>query len=414
MNNQINPDFSNPKQSIDYLNQPSTIRLHCKQVMDHVARGDSEYLCYHPEVLEDAANFVANLIKKNYPDLDVPLHSRMRHFEVGGKNRLALLNIEGEEHAKRIIELVIISVFLDAGSGGYWKYRDCFGEGEVYYRSEGLAVATFEAYSSGFFSADPKNDPYRVDGMVLKNLDLEKLKEMFQVSPDNKLEGIEGRWNLLNKMGTILEDSSDFTGDRLGDFYDVLIKNTEQNNKKISSQAILKSVLLTFSNIWPGSMSIGGVSLGDVSVHPIVKGSHGTDRLVPFHKLSQWLTYSLFEAMTLSGYKILDENNLTALAEYRNGGFLVDMGVITVKQDSLVTEALNPRSIPVVEWRALTISLIDELAVIVRDKLSLDEASLSLGKLLQGGTWTAGRVLANQLRSGGSPPIKIKSDGTLF
>ncbi|MGE0634502.1 MAG: DUF1688 family protein, partial [Pseudobdellovibrionaceae bacterium] len=37
-----------------------------------------------------------------------------------------------------------------------------------------------------------------------------------------------------------------------------------------------------------------------------------------------------------------------------------------------------------------------------------------LAKVLEGGTWWAGRFLAAEKRQGGPPPIQIKSDGTVF
>ncbi len=68
----------------------------------------------------------------------------------------------------------------------------------------------------------------------------------------------------------------------------------------------------------------------------------------------------------------------------------------------------------VVEWRALTVALLDKIALLVRDKLGLDAARFPLGAVLEGGTWAAGRQLANEKRPGGPPPIHVISDGTVF
>jgi hypothetical protein len=67
----------------------------------------------------------------------------------------------------------------------------------------------------------------------------------------------------------------------------------------------------------------------------------------------------------------------------------------------------------VVEWRALTVTLLDELAPRVRERLGLNAAQMPLARVLEGGTWAAGRLLARQLR-GGLPPLSIASDGTVF
>jgi hypothetical protein len=68
----------------------------------------------------------------------------------------------------------------------------------------------------------------------------------------------------------------------------------------------------------------------------------------------------------------------------------------------------------VVEWRALTVALLDRLAEIVRHRLGRDARQLPLPKILQGGTWAAGRTIARRLRADGSPPLQVISDGTVF
>ena len=68
----------------------------------------------------------------------------------------------------------------------------------------------------------------------------------------------------------------------------------------------------------------------------------------------------------------------------------------------------------VVEWRALTVALLDRVAARVRERLGMDVRTLPLASVLQGGTWTAGRRIAAELRAGGGPPLRVASDGTLF
>ena len=67
----------------------------------------------------------------------------------------------------------------------------------------------------------------------------------------------------------------------------------------------------------------------------------------------------------------------------------------------------------IVEWRALTVALLDELAPLVRAQLGATEDAMPLACVLEGGTWAAGRVLASRLR-GGTPPLNIESDGTIL
>jgi Protein of unknown function (DUF1688) len=106
-------------------------------------------------------------------------------------------------------------------------------------------------------------------------------------------------------------------------------------------------------------------------------------------------------------------DQLTGLPEYRNGGLLLDGGVLSLKARDDAQRVHHPRDEFIVEWRALTVALLDELAPLVRSQLGLTEAQMPLACVLEGGTWAAGRVLANQLR-GGQPPLQIESDGTIF
>jgi hypothetical protein len=135
---------------------------------------------------------------------------------------------------------------------------------------------------------------------------------------------------------------------------------------------------------------------------------------VPFHKLSQWLSYSLIEPIQMAGIEVSGVDALTGLAEYRNGGLFVDRGVLAPKRRDVIEIVHDPGDEVVVEWRALTVALLDRVADKVRDELGMDRESLPLAKVLEGGTWRAGRKAALELREGGPPPIRVQSDGTLF
>ena len=112
------------------------------------------------------------------------------------------------------------------------------------------------------------------------------------------------------------------------------------------------------------------------------------------------------------GLKFNDQNELTSLAEYRNGGLLVDTGVLRLKDATMATRGLHAGSELVVEWRALTVVLIDKIADELRKRLGMN---LTMSQVLEGGTWKAGRELAFKLRPpAGTPPIIIESDGTVF
>jgi hypothetical protein len=135
---------------------------------------------------------------------------------------------------------------------------------------------------------------------------------------------------------------------------------------------------------------------------------------VPLHKLSQWLAYSLIEPLQTAGIDVTDIDGLTGLAEYRNGGLFVDGGVLKFRDPADATREHDVSSPLVVEWRALTVALLDRVAGGLRQRLKLDATSLPLAKVLEGGTWAAGRILARERREDHSPPVKVISDGTVF
>jgi len=135
---------------------------------------------------------------------------------------------------------------------------------------------------------------------------------------------------------------------------------------------------------------------------------------VPFHKLSQWLSYSLAEPLEQAGVRVVALDELTGLAEYRNGGLFVDAGVLVPRQASVLADAHLVSSTEVVEWRALTVALLDRTAAEMRRRLGLSPEALPLAKVLEGGTWRAGRRLAAERRADGSPPLRVVSDGTVF
>jgi hypothetical protein len=199
---------------------------------------------------------------------------------------------------------------------------------------------------------------------------------------------------------------------RPGGFFDYLAAKAE--DKIIQAPLILSELLQQFGPIWPSRLTLGGVPLGDCWRHPALVTDDATSGLVPLHKLSQWLAYSLIEPLQQAGFTVTDIDGLTGLAEYRNGGLFVDTGVLVPRDLHEAAHAHEVGSPLVVEWRALTVALLDRLALAVRAKLNTNAAALPLAKVLQGGSWAAGRELAFALRPDGSPPIKVLSDGTVF
>ena len=400
--------------AVAWLRTPQAIRARAGLILAAAERDDLSHFALDPGRLGPAADYVIGVIRANYPTLAIPYHSRWRHFAAGGRDRCAALpTAPADERARLRFDLAITSVLLDAGAGNAWRYVEP-ASGMVLARSEGLAIASLDLFTSGTLSSDT-GQPLRADARALQSIDEQRLGAAFQVREDNPLVGLAGRAALLNRLGHVIGSKPDLFGERtprVGGLFDHLAGRAQDG--RLRASAILAAVLEGFGEIWPGRLELEGVNLGDVGRHPAAASADLTSGLVPFHKLSQWLAYSLIEPLEEAGITVTGLDELTALAEYRNGGLLIDLGVLRPKHPGVLGEAHAGSSEIVVEWRALTIALIDRLATLIRAKLGVTPAALPLAKVLEGGTWAAGRQIARERRPGGGPPLQLVSDGTLF
>jgi hypothetical protein len=305
---------------------------------------------------------------------------------------------EREERARASFDLVILSVLLDAGSGPGWRYTDA-QSGRTFTRSEGLAIASQHMFEEGALRD-------------LASLRTEALSEGFQVSQDNPLAGLEGRAELLRRLGRQVEARPDLFGGRPGGLFDVLVARSDGG--RLPAPAILELLLEALGPIWTGRLEVDGVQLGDCWRHPALRRADKSDGLVPLHKLSQWLSYSLIEPLQEAGIEVVEIDGLTGLAEYRNGGLFIDTGVLALTDPEDAGREHQVGDPLIVAWRAMTVALLDRMAPLVRERLGVTEADFPLARMLEGGSWAAGRRIAAELRPGGGPPLNIISDGTVF
>ena len=369
--------------------------------------------------LDAAVDLVIDTTRLTYPTLAVPLHSRWRHFVVAGEDRWALIDKstnwrDPSARARAAFDLAIVSVLLDAGAGPQWRYRTS-ATLESIGRSEGLALASLDMFRRGTFSSVPGNR-LQADAQGLLQLSEDVLANGFQVSSSNPLVGIGGRTDLLRRLGKVVAARPEIFGRedkaRPGGLFDHFVALVK--SRAIPAARILSELLHHLRPVWPSPLTLGGVPLGDSWRHRSLRTADATSEIVPLHKLSQWLAYSLIEPLQWAGMSVTDIDGLTGLAEYRNGGLFIDTGVLTFRDPADAMHEHDVASALVVEWRALTVALLDRLADAMRRRLGMDQESLPLGKVLQGGTWAAGRTLAHKLRTDGASPIKVASDGTVF
>ncbi|MEY9182447.1 hypothetical protein ABIG06_004029 [Bradyrhizobium sp. USDA 326] len=397
----------------------SAVRARAGQMLEIGLAGGLSHFTIDLDRMDGVAEAVLAVTRQAYPTLDVPFHARWRHFVLGGVDRWARLADAASwpdraARARAEFDLAIVSVLLDAGAGAAWRYRDA-ATGEAIGRSEGLAIASLDMFASGLLARDARA-PFRADADVLAKLPLPALTSAFQASDANPLLGLEGRTDLLQRLGKLATERAEVFGlhdtPRPGGLFDHIA--AQAFGTTIAAPAILSAVLNQLGPIWPSRLELAGVPLGDCWRHPAIKADDATAGLVPLHKLSQWLSYSLIEPLQRAGFDVTDIDGLTGLAEYRNGGLFVDHEVLRLRDPTDAARAHAVDSLLVVEWRALTVALLDKLAECIRAKLGRTPETLPLASILEGGTWAAGRAIAFARRPDGSPPLKVISDGTVF
>ncbi|KAJ1719245.1 hypothetical protein LPJ53_005958 [Coemansia erecta] len=438
--------------SIEYLKSLPAVRQRASSVYALGQSGKLQHFTLDESKLGTVADYVVSLIARDHGTLSaVPPHGRWRSYNVSiaGASRDLVSEMAQEwraqgvdawECARRTVDLFVVSVLIDAGAGSRWAYED--REAGRLTRTEGLGFAALRMFQAGAFSSSP-GAPCQADSHALVRLADETLLDGFQVSRENPLLGAENRAELLRRLGYALEQQGEFFAPpvelkdarpRPGFLLDYLARRRAASGR-VEIGDLWRAIVVGLAPVWPASRTqLDGQSLGDVwpctTLVAAVAAGDTTDALVPFHKLSQWLCWSLLEVVVrLGGFEVEGTEQLTGLPEYRNGGLLVDMGVLTLHKEDRERGLQHPEAsedVPlfdgsdpvIVEWRALTVALLDRVAEGVKERCCKDGEDVPdmlLARVLEGGTWKAGREIAARLRpESKDPPINIVSDGTLF
>lgn len=383
------------------LRTAAAVRERCAAVLGAGLAGELTHFRVVPARLDHAVRAVADQIA-SHGEGPIAVHGRLNHLRHPSLDAAAVLV---EQHPEVLVDAVVVSVLLDAGAGASWRFDDP-DIGPIG-RSEGLALAAYRALAGGSFSS--RREPFHVDAAGLVVVDDDRLAHAMQHRPGNELVGLPGRAELLRRLGTTLSEAGAASVRSL--LFDDL--GLDEERPAVDAGTLLTWVLDRFSGLWPSRLRLLGHDLGDTWVHPAAGGTGDTAGLVPFHKLSQWLTYSLVEPLGHLGVAVADLDQLTGLAEYRNGGMLVELGVVEPRAP-LPAEPLTVDHELVVEWRALTVALLDRIVEGLDRVLPPARRGLGMGQVLEAGTWPLGRRLAYERSPTGASPIPVRSDGTVF
>jgi hypothetical protein len=407
------PPLPDDEAQIRWLRTPEAVRRRCKRVLELGEKARLSHFKLHASRLGELADTVVEVTRAAYPALDMPVYGRWGHFDAAGVRRTdeletALGSLTTDERARAMIDLVVVSVLLDASAGPTWRYHEAPGRSHVagdYQRSEGLAIASLRMFLSGGFSSDPRA-PLRADADGLSRLTRERLAAGLQASEKNPLAGIDDRLELLHDLGRSLP--------RPGVLYDRI--RARAHGDTVHAAAVMAELVTALTPVWPGRTLLAGQELGDVWPLALLAPPPAplSQRLVPFHSPMQWLTYSMVAPLAAAGLEVIALGELTGLADHRNGGLFIDGGVLELRDPVAATCPHQLGDELIVEWRACTVGLLDRLATLVRQRLGLDEAQLPIGRIIQGGTWQVGRRLAAWKRPGGEPPLIVETEGPLF
>ncbi len=269
--------------------------------------------------LDDTAQLVIDTTRAAYPSLDVPFHSRWRHFDIDGFdywNELdqAMAWPSPAEKARTAFDLAIVSVLLDAGAGpelaislsgerrddrplrgpGARKpvmFRDCEFSMWPSYPLAGRRIGAGRSHRGEARS--------RLPGVGRQSAARRR-----RAAP-TCCGGSAAPWPRRRRF------SAATTRRAPAGLFDHLAALAE--NKRIAAPVILSELLTHLGPIWPSRLSLGGVALGDCWRHSALKTDDETDGLVPLHKLSQWLAYSLIEPLQWAGIEVTDIDGLTGL-----------------------------------------------------------------------------------------------------
>ena len=309
---------------------------------------------------------------------------------------------------------------------------------------EGLAVSAFRAFVAGAFSAD-KGHPCRVDASTLRHIDVAAVRAILQGTPQNPVQGLEGRATVLSRLGQLLQALPGAGGanarpcDLVQTLTAASIIDTE-----VQTARLLSELLRKLAPLWPAA-PVQGLPGGDIWLHrwageAVGAGSPadvagpgssssssgnpgssaalkdlGTGGWVPLHAMGQSLLAALALPLQHSGHTLAGLQELTAIADQPTSALLMAAGVVVPRQPRLLSRSLKLGDEAVIECRALTVALFDELTRQVH--ALLEHGGGASPARPPGVDLPVARVVqatATVLASGGAPTLRIEGDGALF
>lgn len=396
------------------LRSTVAVRERCGQLLDRARVGQSAWFTVDDGRLREAAAAVARALRGLQPRGAVEPPGPWQLLRHAGPERRAQLDtLLGDVHptvrARALVDFTVVAALLGGQAPAPWAWQEA-ATGQAWHGAQGLAVATLHAFSAGMFSSDPRH-PCQVDARGLRALLDDRLAAAFQVHAGNPLAALPARALLLRQLGELMAGLPEVFEDegRPAGLYNLLVapEGGIAHSADVDAHDILSQVLHALSALWPLGHWSGGVPLGDVWRHGAVRADVA-DGWVPFHQPAQRLAYALLEPFAWSGVQVRGIDRLTALPGLHEGGLLLDSGVLRLREPEAAHQPWHPGDEIVVEWRAATVGLLDELLPLVQREAGA-AAAPTLASLLAA-TRAAGLALAGE-RRGGAPALQVQAGG---
>ena len=296
---------------------------------------------------------------------------------------------------------------------------------------EGLAVAVFRAFVAGAFSAD-RRDPCRVDAAALRHVDVSALRALLQGTPTNPVPALEGRAQLLSRLGALLQGLPQLlqqggpagTGARACSLLEGLpglpSLDAAAPPSSVDPDALLTALLLRLAPAWAVGSNVQGLPAGDVWQHLWAgdrcddKYSQGHDRStggwVPLHAQGLQLLAALQGPLQQMGCGFTAQPALPASACRSTSTLMLRAQVLVPRHARLLQRNLKPADDAVVECRAATVALFDELALLVQQRLAVRGLHAAAAPTAAGLV----QICSELLHSQPAVQLTVEGDGALF
>lgn len=373
------------------LRTTQAVQERCGQLLVRAREGSTSFFEIDGQALEAATRQAVARIRRQPAHPYPPLFGLWRNLEAGGIDRIAglersLSRLSPAQRTHARVDLALTAALLGDPPGDDWSYAEA-STGQVLLGADGLGVAALHAFAAGLFSSDA-TCPWQADARGLRALVTDHLALALQVSGTNPLPDLQSRAIRLRRFGEWLSEQPEVYGDpgRPAGLFDIIISpfgHGVPHTADVRVHDILSQLLVTLSGLSPASPRIGSVPLGDCWRHPAVMGPGPSGGWVPLHAALQGLAATLVAPFAWGGVQVRGLDSLTAPAAASLGKLLLDRQVLRLRDTQVVMAESAPGDLRIIECRALTVALVDEMTGRARDLLGLGADALPTIRMAQ-------------------------------